>query len=1588
MAPRRRLILRDVHAFGRKVSEESFKRARSPGFSIDSELNQGVAKAAVLYSSLHARLYANYLRVAHDAKFKTNRSLSPAQAFLNYLRGGTAESAVAKSVSDWAKMNERNLKADGARSFDPTALDFLNIRLSNESATLLFSIKDTQKQTSLRWVRDEKGEYAGVELFLNEFDKQMAEYSAILYPKDKAEYLKLLQFTAIREGMANRWALRRILPQRGFRDEAVQACGKDLVSFRLPRDKAQVSSVEAYDSLWQEDRYADLMELGKDEAVRASFSNPLLTPDEYGELAFEYLSRFKSFEQGVLAGYLKDSQGDSEAAVTQILFDFAWSYGDYLLGFEEETWSLPPDFGSSIEQMSEQMSQQISEGVVFNGSGVAPAEEVFVRASFPADNLSIDAVADRYADFAYRMRRSYLISGLAYRMQMDRIMRGEVELFYDSKGKLTEINTGKPAYAHPEAFAREHLEALPAIVDAKLEKVAAKWKEKQSARIKVALQRVFGMEALEWDYSRAGSSIGKDFAMGSKSASKAYAQTHRLSEVGRTKNRNVLRQDEYVRLMLPIAQDAVRGKIIQEAAEKRSKEIGSSLSLRRPPAVCPSTGVRAVNAKESSVLKCKTRGLYVAEMAKKPAAVKDPRSYLGNSPFRALARDSGVDAISVPTTPEQLSQFFYKKLDLLTAEKTEGDVFAEQVTAGKIVSNPVVMRGVDLLFSEISGEYSNRTGNRGDELDEATRKAHLEAAIIAGGKSAYRKFVLGMKDPGKYKNPERAAKKSKEIGQELRKKIDAAGSAESDALKGAAPDVKLADLPMSGNSSGSSFMSGLGSFTSAVKSLFSSGDEPTAVASKAAQEAEAKKKIEEREAAKLRSGYFRKRMDRSFERDGGDFFVPEEKDRLPTQVLFAQALALLRVSEEVAGAKSSLRESEWYFPDRIGSIVANERLVKQLAPSLGVLERMSATLKDQQALGQALEQEAIAKAPILLIQPTWARKSEEKEPTLLARLVRSVGAKGELQESLFRKTFIDAIEKAAENDVGKVEAFCRADIKNYGSDDDFRMMFNAVGGLRSSLASNDRIKEWDEQVAKESRSWQHAMMEDYIDPFSMAIFGAIVLVFAWKIILPAMFGVFNATAGAAGFFASTGSLIGQFLGGFGKVGWLALIGDLSPLMMVFSFQTYLMGHTYHYRLPPQLDFSYQVANSRIQNMSLPNVLKRSMVDREKMKEAHEEAASQAKWLPLAYAVDGLGVGLGVRAFRKGVGIIGQKRFAHLSKGSSDALKKRVHSGGLSDLIREKGVKSGLKEYAAKAKQATTTFTRVAAVKNTAEAKAGLNSMLAERLSEVLRDKETLRALYTKKARDMAEQLTKSQAEMKALFPELRIVGDEYPDETRKLLEEVREVVTRKRKEAALKVKGDLDFGVDSMDFYAKIIVRKSYDDALKAKAGLKDETLRRFKDDRKRNVAALLTSAKVDAAKADGRSYLRMLKALEDVPSGSSASETTAFFKSLTQEELEMHRKLLGEVGVLVDPASGRTYRSGFFDAKTRSQAEKFFRDHEYLIKDWHYAGGRARSMDSVLRTGEADFFVGDSGDFESLDPKKYLSAPNEYDVLLLPLPK
>ncbi len=1434
-------LVNQLKIIGEKINSESIRRNQIVKKEV-RELSTGINEIVSDYTELQKRLYRNYMRLAHDAKFKTFKAPSMARYALDYMiaGGGSGLSAsghsfaARKDLERWIKLNEEEIKIRGPRDFSPEHFDFLNLKIDPQAAQDLYTDSKINKQFNLRNIKDENtGKYDRVEVFLNSYEKQMAEYEAISDPNSKEEYLKLIQFSGVIEAMTNRWAMRRMVGANiknnvpmSLSDAQINSCAPDLVSFRL-KSKGNLNDIEAYESLWQGDRHTDLIKLGSIAAAEVTLKNPLLSDLDYAELYRKYISDFSYYKKDILENY--------EGNINVILSDFAEGFSPKIRQIESTKWSKSP---SGEEKPEESV-----------------AVEVFYLSNYPSDDLSITAVAKRYADKVFQTRKLYLIGAI-------------YQTAHESKSE--------DKLVFPETDDVSSLHRAGQIVDEFLKERELKWKNSLALNIEKALRSKLGMDI--------------------------RTQNGNPSGTGYLSNQNQSRYDAYIADLKPVAEIGVRGILNRDEAIKAQKKLKEKLnSLYTTPTVLGASQYAVADT-----------GSNKTSYYKFPKLIdrKNPNEYLGYAPFRQMAKESGISNIILPENPNQLAIFFRKKIEDVLSYDNKDTKYLEPVITEKIANNTIVMLGMDKLFAA----FATAMPKLSDKATHEEKVAALESILIPTAKTAYQEFLKGLSEPPVFVSPERAAR-------EMRKQYD---------------------------------------FQKVVKDFKTT------------------EQIKNEEAYKAVHGYYRPGRNRALDKKGGEFYLETEKERTEAKKLYREALAMIGIAEEVtqsfpgevAIAGFHTKDTP-HGPSQVVSWVTTEHLIHQKLGRVRLIERIVSSVSDQMAMGKVLIQDSISRKPILTLQSSWKWKNgEEKEPILLEKLAKIYSAKnrwGNESEyhSLLNKTFMSAVQ----NDQGKVETFCQADIKNYRRDDSFRMLFSSLTGVRGMLSTEDKLKGWDESIRKESRMWDQAILEDYINPNQTYIMIAIGLVVAAQIAFmigtggagaattPAAAAEISSLVGLAGTSATaTSTTIATQLAlktvgkGIAKFVFLQMTGNLGFASLVFTFQAVVMLNAYCFNLPPQMGFTYQLMNSRIQKMETKRFAGVSASDRARMVELRSELNGNQLTAIISFAVEPVQFLLWTRPVALGtLGYKGEKILSKISKHSSAEEISKVAVKKNGDLFDRMA-------------KAAFTFERVGVVKGTREAKDAIFGMLKKNLAdEYLKDPVTLKKFYLQ-LKDQIDRELQSVIRGEAKMSKVAV------EELDSVSLTVDDIIIRE--------KARVMAGEESA---FTVIYKKDYGKDLEKAA-------------KKLEKSEKAAAAKIIARRARRETLLQERAALEkyienidQVVPESGESAISAFTRNWSVSDLELHRSFFSRPKFMFEK-----YSNDFYDLTTRKAIRKVYRQYDYLTEDWGKASNaRAKALGQLFRGGSVNFYIDPkTGEFDKLYLKDFEENPEDYVVNTLRVPK
>jgi hypothetical protein len=1300
-------------------------------------------------------------------------------------------------------------------------------------------------------------------------------------PQTKHGYLKLLQTTAIRERMTNRWSLRRMMgvPMKENSERKVQACGTDLVSYRLD-GPTNVAGMENYSSLWQLDRFTDFEALIP-KVAPALLGHPLLSDEAYVNLVLSYISSFDEYTPFLVNNF----------------------YGDSATLVEKIREAQGPDM-KRIEDASVEAS----------------ADELLRTYNLPADDLSPEWIAERTAWRAYELRKHFLADSLV------------------TLGGLIGFNSVTGAKA---------MKLADDVVDAAVKGREQSWRKAQSAALLSAVRGNWNLKFIS--------------------------------------SRNSARALEFERKVLPIAATGARGVQIQLAVESAMKRIKEAVKKRDP--------------KFTSNDRTK------------------PEYYTGANLDRISYLKLGLKDRVVPVTPDQLSRLFYRKLELLA----DGDApRAERTAVLKVAQNKAVMKYMELFFADVAGQYQEALDRKPTAPAPIKNEESCSPLLGCGSNSASEKVARGL----------------------------AAGEGAPQTLR----DVEIDET------------------NTPLESLLVPAAKKAMADFQKALETSAKynaPKIEEGAVVggtspsrdRIREKYARLNTIREFPTRAvvdrtavakpyipdlakamatENFYVSDTAQRAKAKELMEEAFAMIGLSVAGVGADPSKgfehKQTGGYSggvgmpsaPKRDYWIVSNlrgvERVVQMQMPKATLLEKIAGSALDQKILGNIVENDAYARAPMLAMQDS-SGSVQDKEPE--GRYNRFVNGTYFVPSMLrsgvkyfdknrktdngwdvpnIRNTFQMHLYRAGANDVGKVEDFCEADLRDYGNDDKFKNMFKSITGLRDAFGSQGAAREWDEQITKDIRSKSQALLEDYIDPISMYLFVAVLLVMAWQL-APLILGFFSA-AGAATTVGGALAAAGEMIGAFAKISMLLAVGNASPLMVLFTTQSILMGSVFCYQLPPQLDYAFQVTNSQITS---DRVL---LANREKLQNTREELTSSRMWARFAVGMEvfQLGVFTAPGVYRT-LGFKGTRLIGKLTKDIDPELAKRIANESLDKLVKENGVRKGLALYSERIKVAIQNLDRASAVKEGAKA-SDLTEVMVQRAAPRFTDANLLRKIYG------------VTAEFDEVTKELKFVSTGYLKNVESQITKQRELITELQKAAGEIKKSSqwaearayirnlkYKYGEDAK--YFRLIVAKDYDEAAQAlAAGVRPEN----------------ASGMADAVGS--------AKALKQVMTGKNAKEIQILVEFAKLRDLEYKAGLLRKYGKILNGVKGdrlplevvqkhlraftledwQANQSLILDAvrrpltkaesalkwkallgfKTSARAyeaqvpKAFFKDlykgFDYITQDYKSLNPKLVTLSKGVKNGVADLSIDRLGHENAIDPNDIIANPEDYEFLTIHL--
>ncbi len=445
-----------------------------------------------------------------------------------------------------------------------------------------------------------------------------------------------------------------------------------------------------------------------------------------------------------------------------------------------------------------------------------------------------------------------------------------------------------------------------------------------------------------------------------------------------------------------------------------------------------------------------------------------------------------------------------------------------------------------------------------------------------------------------------------------------------------------------------------------------------------------------------------------------------ETERIDQLVRFVEAISLIGISIDPSKSSHPLIKSPAYAQAWAKSPF---RALQDKSP--GKFPKRFSVF-DQAILADIVRDVALTKQPILGVR----EKNDEDSPTTLQRLAKSVSLsvkKG--YEPLDRKKLKDSIWEATgfamRSDNSKVETACLGNPLDPDHNLAFQQTYRSATHLREQFAKTNQLKSWDESLRSRTRSSSQKFLEDYVDPISMGLFVAMMIIAGWTMVplaLSAGFSLFSGTVGLSAIFANIGAAVSAS-GGLAGFLIAQLSGNALWLNLLFSVQTISMLNVYCFKLPPQMQYQFDVANSHI------GYFAESVGDRKSVDRMRDEIHTMRNMAIFGAVADAAGhAAFTVPYIMEKIGVRGQLKLARLADRTGENLAQEISAPRLQDFIREHGLRNGITKYARSAAQSLKEADRLRAVSAQVSA-SELKEILIKKLATELYDLKSLDLLY-------------------------------------------------------------------------------------------------------------------------------------------------------------------------------------------------------------------------------------------------------------------
>lgn len=445
-----------------------------------------------------------------------------------------------------------------------------------------------------------------------------------------------------------------------------------------------------------------------------------------------------------------------------------------------------------------------------------------------------------------------------------------------------------------------------------------------------------------------------------------------------------------------------------------------------------------------------------------------------------------------------------------------------------------------------------------------------------------------------------------------------------------------------------------------------------------------------------------------------------EAERVDQLVRFVEAISLIGISIDPSKSSHPLIKTAAYAQAWAKSPF---RALQDKSP--GKFPKRFSIL-DQSILAEIIRDVALTRQPILGVR----EKNDKDSPNTLSRLTKAASASEKkglqpLDRKKLKEAIWEATSFAMRSDHNKVETACIANPLDPENNTAFQLTYRSATHLREQFAKTNQLKNWDDALRLKTRSPSQKFLEDYVDPISMGLFVAMIIVAGWTMVplaLSAGFSLFSGTVGLSAIFANIGAAVGAS-GGLAGFLIAQLTGNALWLNLLFSVQTIAMLNVYCFKLPPQMQYQFDVANSHI------GYFAESVGDRKAADRMRDEIHTMRTMSVVGAVADAAGhVAFTVPYIMEKLGVRGQLKLARLADRTAEDLAQDVAAPRLQDFIREHGLRDGITNYARSAARSIQEAGRLRAVSSQATA-SELREILVKKLATELYDLKSLDLLY-------------------------------------------------------------------------------------------------------------------------------------------------------------------------------------------------------------------------------------------------------------------